>query len=139
MASVDVRNFTRRPAPRFPYAAIADAALPGWDISLAFVGARRAKSLNETLRGKSYVPNVLSYESGENSGEIIICPAVAKRQAESYKLSATSYQLYLFIHGLMHLKGYPHGPTMDKMERAFMARFAPDSSLPNETTHRHRH
>lgn len=114
---------TRRPRPRFAYADAVAAALPGWDISLVFVGNARAKSLNQSLRGKDYVPNVLSYESGVKSGEIVICLNVAEKQASDYELSYNDFVGYLFIHALMHLKGYPHGPTMEKKERTLRARF----------------
>jgi rRNA maturation RNase YbeY len=121
--SVDTRNFTKQRVPAHPYEKIAQAALPGGEISLVFAGRARAQSLNVALRGKDYVPNVLSYESGTKSGEIIICIDVAKSQAPSYGLSYKNFVASLFIHGLAHLKGYPHGPTMERYERALMARF----------------
>lgn len=130
---------TRRPTPRFPYAKAVQVALPGWNISLVFVGAARAKSLNLSLRGKDYVPNVLSYESGKNSGEVVICLEEAKKQAPSYDLSYPEFTGFLFIHALMHLKGYPHGTTMEKKERALLARIISNSTLrPHATKNRHR-
>ncbi|HEV7121730.1 MAG TPA: rRNA maturation RNase YbeY [Candidatus Paceibacterota bacterium] len=143
--TLDVRNFTRRVAPGLPYAKIAAAILPGWEISLVFAGEMRAKNLNMQLRNKDYVPNVLSYETSatkkERSGEIIICPAVAKREAGDYGLSYSSFIGFLFIHGLLHLKGLPHGPTMDRYEREYLSRFTnvPSSNLPHGPTHRNRH
>ena len=138
--SVSVRNMTRRVTPRFPYAKVAEAILPHWDISLVFVGPTEAKELNMKLRRKYYVPNVLSYELGNRSGEVIICLAEAKAQASSYGLSYTHFTLYLFIHALIHLKGHPHGPTMERMERALLAQFVPASKKHlNETTHRNRY
>ena len=139
--SLDIRNFTRRvPARGVPFARIAEAVLPGWDISLVFAGERRAQNLNIALRKKEYVPNVLSYELSECSGEIIICPAVARQQAASYGLSYTEFIAYLFIHGLLHLKGYPHGATMEKHERGYLARFGFKSpSFTNGTTNSNRH
>ncbi len=139
MASFDATNFTRRPAPRAPFETLARTALPGWDISLVFVGTTRARSLNTRLRRKSYVPNVLSYESGKKSGEIIICLEVAKKQARSYGMTYQEFVPYLFIHGLMHLKGYPHGPTMERRERVLMARHLDVHLLNEKTTHRNRH
>ena len=47
-----------------PFAKIAREMLPGWEISLAFVGPTNARALNKALRGKSYTPNVLSYVVG---------------------------------------------------------------------------
>lgn len=140
MATVAVRNLTRRTAPRFPYQAIATAVLPGWDISLAYLTDAKAQAMNQALRKKSYIPNVLSYESGDKSGEIAICLAEAKRQAPSYNMGYDAFVAYLFIHGCLHLKGHPHGPTMDKMERVLMTRFSALSSPTNApTTHSHRH
>lgn len=152
-ATLDIRNFTRsNPAPGIPFKKIAEAALPGWEISLVFAGERRAQSLNIALRKKDYIPNVLSYETtstvtrdAQRSGEIIICPAVAKRQASSYDMSYRQFMAYLFIHGLLHLKGHPHGATMERYERAMMSRFglhassSLTSSHSNGTTHRNRH
>ena len=120
---VDVRNFTRRSAPGFPYTKIANEILPHWEISLVFAGTTRAQNLNIALRNKSYIPNVLSYESGKQSGEIIICLEVAKKQAQLYGVSYPHFVVFLFIHGLLHLKGLPHGTTMERYECKALKRF----------------
>ncbi len=123
--------------------------LPGWDISLVFAGEIRAKALNIALRNKDYIPNVLSYETGNpkpakgqsRSGEIIICPSIAEKQAPEHELPYREFLALLFIHGLLHLKGQRHGATMEKHERQLAARFTNNvlSKLPNGTTHRNRH
>jgi rRNA maturation RNase YbeY len=150
-ASVDIRNFTRRSAPGLPYKKIAQAILPQWDISLVFSGSVRAKNLNILLRGKDYIPNVLSYElsshRGETSmrsGEIVICLPVAKQQAQSYGLSYRHFTAFLFIHGLLHLEGLRHGPTMERHEYALLKRFTgatprPTNPVTYGTTNRNRH
>lgn len=145
--TLDIRNFTRRdPAPGVPFNKLASAVLPGWEISLVFAGARRAQQLNVALRNKSYAPNVLSYETTTNarhsalhSGEIIICPEIAKKQAPDYGMPYKAFIAYLFIHGLLHLKGHPHGATMERKERELMTRFGFNASSRNGTTHRNRH
>jgi rRNA maturation RNase YbeY len=142
MSGVSLQNFTRRrTAPRAVFSAIAAAVLPGWDISLAFVGAARARALNIQLRGKDYVPNVLSYIVGEKSAEIIICPSEATKQAPDFLLPASSFLLLLFIHGALHIKGWVHGDKMELCERKLLAKFAKSITqpLPNGTTHRNRH
>lgn len=98
--------------------------LPGWDLSLVFVGEKRALSLNKRLRGKTYIPNVLSYALGGKSGEIIICPREAKRQASAYGMGTRIFVLYLFIHGILHIKGWVHGGKMEKCEQNLLAKFA---------------
>lgn len=107
--------------PICPYEVIKKKILgSSYQLSLAFVGATRARQLNETYRQKSYVPNVLSFPLAEQQGEIIICPAVANREASKFSLSKDGYIAYLFIHGLLHLKGYDHGDTMDKLEIKYL-------------------
>lgn len=152
--SVSIRNFTRQPIRiRHAFSEVAEAVLPEWDLSLVFVGEQRAKALNTKLRRKTYVPNVLSYRLGKQSGEIIICPRAAARQASHYQLQTAGYLLLLFIHGLLHIKGMAHSARMEECEQALLARFLPArqtkarisarTSISHVTTHcyrnRHRH
>lgn len=138
-AMLDIRNFTRRRPPSFPFEKAQKLVIPGWEVSLVFSGRDRARALNQTLRKKDYVPNVLSYETGRRSGEIIICTEVAKRQAPAYGMPYATFVGFLFIHGCAHLKGLRHGPTMDAYERAVLARVITHRTSPNGPTHRHRH
>ena len=138
MPSLSTRNMTRSKAPSAPFVKIAKSILPKHDLSLVFVGETTALNMNKSLRKKTYVPNVLAYEIGKNSGEVVICLSVAKKQAPSYGMSYSEYAGYLFIHALLHLKGYPHGATMDKQEREVLARFINVTS-PRGQTHRNRH
>lgn len=146
MAGVAITNLTRRVAPRFAYTKIAASVLPDWDISLVFVGSVRAQKLNMQLRKKSYIPNVLSYALGEESGEIFICLEEAVRQAPAHDMGERTFVLYLFIHALLHLKGWAHGATMERWERKLLAQFAPNITRTHVTEnrsrsdgHRHRH
>ncbi len=115
---------TRGRTPSFAYQAAADHILPGWEISLVFVGRVRAKRYNKQLRNKDYTPNVLSYVTGTKSGEIMICPEVAKRQTKEFEMSYPNFVGFLFIHGMLHLKGQSHGATMEKQERLLHKRFS---------------
>lgn len=116
---------TVRSYPRLPYGDIQKAILGRtYDLSLVFVGEVRARNLNETYRGKTYVPNVLSFPLNEHTGEIVICPEAAKKEAKRFGMSLRGYIGFLFIHGLLHLKGYRHGATMDKAEKKYVKKFA---------------
>ncbi|MFZ1987977.1 MAG: rRNA maturation RNase YbeY [Minisyncoccia bacterium] len=128
---------TRRKAPGFAFASAKKSLLPSWDMSLVFVKPEDAQRLNRQLRRKTYTPNVLSYATDTRSGEIIICLEIAKEQAPSYELSYTDFVGLLFIHALLHLKGYRHGTTMDKSERAYLARLS-GSTTTHGSTHRNR-
>lgn len=140
-STLDIRNFTKSPVPTFPFKDALQAILPGWDMSLAFAGKTRAQSMNVLLRNKEYVPNVLSYESGTNSGEIVICLEVAKKQAPDYDMEYTEFVGFLFIHGCLHLKGEQHGATMEHKERLMLKRLTNQSknSSSNVPTNRNRH
>ena len=140
--SVSIKNKTRRPLRgRRSFTLAASKALPGWEVSLVFVGPTEAKQLNAKLRGKTYTPNVLSYVAGTKHGEIIICPTIAEREAPEYGHSFQIHLLYLFIHGLGHLAGRAHGATMERWEHTLLAQVAGSSgrTLAHESTHRHRH
>lgn len=113
------------PYPNFPYETIKDAILgKKYEVSLTFIGETRARSLNITYRSKTYVPNVLSFPLDETHGDIFICSAVAKKEAAKFNLSIDGYTAYLFIHGLLHLKGLDHGDTMDKLEQRYLKKFS---------------
>ena len=136
MAGVSIKNLTRRrTASRAVFSKIAKEVLPNWEISLVFVSATKALELNKKLRKKNYVPNVLSYIVGEKSGEIIICLSEAKKQSLDFNLTPYTFTLYLFIHAVLHIKGWVHGANMDKCEQKLLKRY--------EATHsdrdRHRH
>ncbi|MDP2650128.1 MAG: rRNA maturation RNase YbeY, partial [bacterium] len=99
------------------FTAIASEVLPHYDISLVFVGPTKARALNKQLRDKEYVPNVLSYALDSENGEVVICLAEAEKQAPDFSMSERDFVLYLFIHGLLHIKGRVHGATMERSER----------------------
>ena len=125
-----LKNFTRRrlATPRKTFSAIAKRVLPLWNISLVFVGPTKALALNKKLRGKSYIPNVLSYKVGDKSGEIFICISEASKQASDFHLTPYTFHLYLFIHGLLHLKGWAHGVKMEKCEQKLLAHVTKNSN-----------
>ncbi len=107
-----------------PFESIKKAILgKTYELSLTFVGERRASSLNQTYRKKTYSPNVLSFPLTEKTGEIFICQTVAKREAKKFGLTTTGYIAYLFIHGCLHLNGHDHGDTMDRLERKHLKAF----------------
>lgn len=142
MSGVSIHNLTRHErVPRFAYGKITERVLPHWTISLVFVDPTKARELNEKMRGKTYVPNVLSYALDKRHGEIVICLREAEKQSAAYAMDERTFVLYLFIHGILHIKGWVHGVRMETYERKLLAKFAGKSARTylNETTHSHRH
>lgn len=123
MGKISVTS-TVKEYPKHRYQEIKDAILgKKYDVSLVFVGKKRAATLNKEYRNKTYSPNVLSFPLDEVTGEIFICPQVAEREAAKYELTTKGYVVFLFIHGCLHLKGYDHGDTMDRLERKYLKAF----------------
>jgi rRNA maturation RNase YbeY len=137
-AVVSIKNLTRQNVTvlaGLPFSEIANEVLPNWEISLVFVGTKKAQELNKQLRNKKYTPNVLSYVVGEKNAEIFICPAEAKRQAPAHEMNEREFILSLFIHGVLHIKGLVHGVTREKCERNILNNYV----TKNSDRHRHRH
>ena len=123
MAALTI-NHTTRSYPDLPYHEIAEAIMPRrYEISLVFVGTTRARALNQIYRSRDYIPDVLSFPLTETAGELYICLQKAQRDAPTYAHSPDAHVAFLFIHGLLHLKGYEHGATMERAERRYLARF----------------
>lgn len=117
-------SHTARSFPTLPYKKIAeDIVGKDYALSLVFVGDTRSRALNYAYRKKTYIPNVLSFPLSKTEGEMFINPREARRQAPRFEMSTTKFIGYLFIHGLLHLKGYAHGDTMEGAESRYMKRY----------------
>ncbi len=123
MSNVTISHSTKT-YPNLPYKQIKDAILgKKYSLSLVFIGAKRAQRLNIVHRNKAYIPDVLSFPLDENTGEIYICLPRVAATAHKYSHSPLFHTGFLFIHGLLHLKGYRHGATMEGMEQKYCKRF----------------
>lgn len=87
------------------------------ELSFAFVDAQTITQLNREYRGSDDVTDVLSFLfSSDNmekdrerkviSGEIVICPSVARDNCERFGTSLEEELALLLIHGLLHQLGY---------------------------------
>ncbi len=94
-----------------------------YNLSLVFVGEKKAKQLNQEHRQKSYVPNILSFPLSETEGEMFICLNRIEKECADFEMTPKEYEKFLFIHGCVHLKGLDHGPEMEKLENKFLKLF----------------
>ncbi|MEX0930091.1 MAG: rRNA maturation RNase YbeY [Candidatus Paceibacterota bacterium] len=109
---------------RFDYAAIKDTILgTEYECSLAFIGTKRSRTINRTFRGKDKPTDVLSFSYTNTSGEIFICPEIARTKATEFDRDLTRFLAFLFIHGCFHLKGMRHGGRMEASEARIRRRF----------------
>lgn len=121
MASVSITSTLKTARPRVPFQRLKGEVLgTAYDLSVAFVGDARMRTLNRTYRNKDRGTNVLAFPLSETAGEIVINPTYARKEAPAFGLSAETYLVYLYIHALLHLKGYTHGSRMEQKERALL-------------------
>ncbi len=124
------------------------------EVSLLFVDEEAIAALNEKFLGKSGSTDVLSFpiedepgptgrspdlggsgpgtapEEGVLSllGDVVICPAVASRNAVEHEVSLDDEVALLVVHGLLHLLGMDHendaeAERMEELEQQLLARF----------------
>jgi probable rRNA maturation factor len=91
-------------------------------LSVAFVSPAKSRELNKKYRKKDKPTNVLSFALRKNAGEIILCPAVIKKEAKNFNRTFPQFMQFLVIHGMLHLKGYKHGKKMEQLEEKYSSR-----------------
>jgi len=124
------------------------------EVSLLFVDEDAIAALNEQFLGKSGPTDVLSFpiedEPGPSGrspdlggsgpgtspeegsltmlGDVVICPAVAARNAAEHGVSLDDEVALLVVHGLLHLLGMDHeedaeAERMEALEQELLARY----------------
>lgn len=117
-------NETSSKIPPIPFEAIKDAILgKKYELSLVFVSKEKIQSLNKQYRNIDEPTDILSFPLDDESGEIFINLEETKRMAPDFDRDYENFLGFLFIHGLVHLKGYDHGSTMENIEKKFRKDF----------------
>ncbi|MEK7551880.1 MAG: rRNA maturation RNase YbeY [Patescibacteria group bacterium] len=101
-----------------------------YELSVVFAENTLSQDLNNKYRNKNHPTNVLSFPLGETAGEIFMDLSKIEEEAKNIKLSYQSYFVFIFIHGLLHLKGLDHGKGMSDQEKKFLEDF--DIKIPPE-------
>ena len=77
------------------------------ELSVSFVGKRKAKELNKDYREKSYIPKVLSFPMNEEGpdgvfrlGDVVICFPLARREARQRQRMVNEIIKELLEHGI---------------------------------------
>jgi probable rRNA maturation factor len=100
------------------------------ELAVRLVGAAESRRLNRHYRGKDRPTNVLSFPAAVRGvvqprplGDIVICPAVLRREAREQGKRERAHWAHLMVHGVLHLVGYDHEDDSDarRMERREVA------------------
>lgn len=126
MTSLSIHSLPRtKPRVSRPFLLnIKNAVLPrDYELSVAFVDTGVMREINGRYRNKRTSTDILSFPLSPCSGEIIFSMRDIEKRAMLFKRSASNFLAFLFIHGLLHLKGYSHGSRMEREEIKFRKRF----------------
>ena len=94
------------------------------EVNYAFVSSRQIHKLNQKFRQVDKVTDVLSFPDGDINpetkrrfmGDVLICRAVAHRQAKMLGHSLEHEITFLQVHGTLHLFGYDHIDPNDEIK-----------------------
>lgn len=129
-----ITNLTKRNVLDIPFGVIKEGILgKKYFLSLVFVGPTKTRELNNLYRKKDYATNILSFPLDKNNGEIFINLTKAESEKKKFAENSTEHLRHLFIHGLLHLKGFTHGSKMESEEKKFLKKYSAD-----EQEHHHR-
>lgn len=113
---IEINNLTKRKIDEKSLKGLAKKVLKSENrkenLSIAFVDKKTMKELNKKYRKEDKVTDVLSF--GQGLDEIVICPAVVKKEDMAKVL----------IHGVLHILGYRHGRPMEKKQNYYLNNYA---------------
>lgn len=118
--TLSVINKTKGKLPSLPFNELKNDILgKNFSCSIVFVGEKRSREFNKKYRDKDKSTNILSFCLSKTEGEMILCPAVAKREYKKFERTFPNFLGFLVIHGMLHLKGMEHSSRMDKAEQKY--------------------
>lgn len=108
-----ITNLTKRKTPKIPWRKIKEEVLgKKYDLSIVLADGQLMKRLNRVYRKKNKAASVLSFPLSKKQGEIFI------------NLGQKNHSpLFLFIHALLHLKGFKHSAKMKLQEEKLRKRY----------------
>ena len=121
---LSISNTTKAKLPRLAFSSIKNAALgSAYDLSLVFVSSARMKQLNHIHRDIRKPTDILSFPLSDSDGEMYICLSETKKEAKKFNRTYENFLGFLFIHGCVHLKGFDHSSTMERIEAQLRRQF----------------
>lgn len=94
-----------------------------YELSLVIISKNEIKKLNKSYRGINEPTDILSFPLSDGDGEIFICLEIARKEASNFGRSYDNFVKFLFIHGLVHLKGFKHSDKMEVKEKKIREMF----------------
>lgn len=119
-----ITNKTKLKRPKVSFSNIKDEVLgTEYSLSLVFIGDDLSQKINKNYRNKNEPTSILSFPLSEYEGEVFINLKKAQRDSSDFLMTFDKFVAYLFIHGMLHLKGMQHSSTMYKREKDLLKCF----------------
>jgi len=119
-----ITNRTKGKLPSLPFVKMKNAVLgKNYELSLVCIGNKASQRLNKAYRGKDMPTNILAFPLGKEEGEIFIDLKKSRADAPLFERAYSNFVGFLFIHALLHLKGFEHGSKMEGKEVSLRNRF----------------
>ena len=123
--TLSITNETKGKLPRLPFLDLKNAILgKKYEQNIAYLTQNKTKKFNIAYRQKDYATDILSFPLTKTSGEIILCPKIVAKKAAEFGMTEKKYNVFIVIHGMLHLKGYEHGSRMERAEKVYLRRFS---------------
>lgn len=89
-----------------------------FEVSIKFACENCIRGLNKQYMGKDESTNVLSFNHDDDTkdGDIVICETVVENEAVELKYEPKELSLLYVVHGMLHLSGYDHKKTEDRVK-----------------------
>jgi probable rRNA maturation factor len=128
MAIIEEKNLTiirkKGKIPVVSFLSIKEKILgKAYDLTIIFCTPQESQERNSDYRDKNYPTNILSFPLSKNEGEIYLSLATVRRDAKKFDMSYDKFLHLLIIHGMLHLKGFDHGSTMEGLEDKYLSMF----------------
>ncbi len=120
----NITNTTKAKLPSLAFADMKDAILgKKYELSFIIINKKGIQKLNKEYREINKPTDILSFPLSDDFGEIYINPDMVKIEAKKFNRNYENFFGFLLIHGLVHLKGFDHGSTMESIEARFRKQF----------------
>jgi len=134
---IEINNFTKFAVDKRFFLGVAKKVLKGENrerenLSIVLITPKEMQELNRKYRKKNKSTDVLSFEKNpgfiEDVNEIVICPAVIKKNGLRYKIAFKKELEKILIHGVLHILGYDHEISkaeekkMDKKQKYYLSK-----------------
>ena len=90
---------------------------PHYTLNLVFVPDRESRIIHQRFMKKPAAANVLSFDYGA-FGELILAPAVIRREARAVGRPFSEAMIRLIVHGALHLAGIHHGHSSVQKQKS---------------------